>query len=101
MNQTALQLTQRRVMAENQSGETMSFATSIFKYVSTNLTQELTDLRAQIMGTQGVGWEGGSFEQAELDTTRGWLGSRAMTIYGGSNEIQLNIIAKRVLDLPD
>ena len=101
MNQTALQLTQRRVMAENQSGETMSFATSIFKYVSTNLTQELTDLRAQIMGTQGVGWEGGSFEQTELDTTRGWLGSRAMTIYGGSNEIQLNIIAKRVLDLPD
>ena len=101
MNQTALQLTQRRVMAENRSGETMSFATSIFKYVSTNLTQELTDLRSQIMGTQGIGWEGGSFDQSELDTTRGWLGSRAMTIYGGSNEIQLNIIAKRVLDLPD
>ena len=101
MNQTALQLTQRRVMAENRGGETMSFATSIFKYVSTNLTQELTDLRAQMMGTQGIGWEGDSFDRTELDTTRGWLGSRAMTIYGGSNEIQLNIIAKRVLDLPD
>ena len=101
MNQSALQLTQRRVMAENRSGDTMSFATSIFKYVSTNLTQQLTDLRTQMMGTQGVGWEGDSFDQTELDTTRGWLGSRAMTIYGGSNEIQLNIIAKRVLNLPD
>ena len=101
MAQKALQLTQRRAMAENLSGETTSFATSIFKYISTNLTQRTTDLRVQFMGSQGLVWEGDEYEQAELDATRSWLSSRAMTIYGGSNEIQLNIIAKRVLRLPD
>jgi acyl-CoA dehydrogenase len=30
-----------------------------------------------------------------------WLESKAISIAGGSNEIQLNIIAKRVLGLPD
>ena len=32
---------------------------------------------------------------------RGWLGGKAMSIYGGSAEIQNNIIAKRILGLPD
>ena len=50
---------------------------------------------------QGLGWEGDGFASDELESTRSWLRDRAMTIYGGSNEIQLNIIAKRVLGLPD
>ena len=37
----------------------------------------------------------------ELDTVRGWLGGKATTIYGGSAEIQNNIISKRVLGLLD
>ena len=41
------------------------------------------------------------FSEAELDSTRSWLRDRAVTIYGGTNEVQLNIIAKRVLGLPD
>jgi alkylation response protein AidB-like acyl-CoA dehydrogenase len=49
----------------------------------------------------GVGWEGETFSQDELDATRGWLRDRAVTIYGGTNEVQMNIIAKRVLGLPD
>jgi alkylation response protein AidB-like acyl-CoA dehydrogenase len=53
------------------------------------------------MGTQGLGWEGATFEQNELDATRNWLSGKAQSIYGGSNEIQSNIIAKRVLGLLD
>ena len=33
--------------------------------------------------------------------TRTWLRSRGNTIEGGTSEIQLNIIAKHALDLPD
>jgi alkylation response protein AidB-like acyl-CoA dehydrogenase len=53
------------------------------------------------MGSQGYGWEGASFNDKELEATRTFLSSRAITIYGGTNEIQMNIVAKRVLGLPD
>jgi len=58
-------------------------------------------LKSELRGLAGVGWEGEGFDQDELDATRGWLRDRAVTIYGGTNEVQMNIIAKRVLGLPD
>ena len=54
-----------------------------------------------MMGTQGVGWGGDNFKAEETDATRMWLRGKAGTIAGGSSEVQLNIIAKRVLGLPD
>ena len=53
------------------------------------------------MGTQAVGWEGNAFTDRELNTTRQWLRSKANSIEGGTSEVQLNVIAKRVLGLPD
>jgi len=53
------------------------------------------------MGTAGLGWEGEGFTPGELAAVRTWLGGKATTIYGGSAEIQNNIISKRILDLPD
>jgi len=101
MNQRSFQLTQKRARDENTSGKTMGEATSIFKLYGATLGRDSQDLRCAIMGSQGWGWEGDSFTEVELESTRSMLGSRAITIYGGTNEIQRNIISKRVLGLPD
>jgi hypothetical protein len=53
------------------------------------------------MGLQGFGWEGDAFTAAELENVRGWLFGKAVSIYGGSFEIQNNIIAKNILGLPE
>ena len=53
------------------------------------------------MGLQGLGWEGDGFSESELGGVRAWLFGKATTIYGGSTEIQNNIIAKRVLGMLD
>jgi alkylation response protein AidB-like acyl-CoA dehydrogenase len=50
---------------------------------------------------QGLGWEGDGFSQTELDQVRAWLFGKATTIYGGSTEIQTNIVAKRILGMLD
>jgi alkylation response protein AidB-like acyl-CoA dehydrogenase len=101
MYQKAYQLTAERVVQENLSGKTPGAATSIFKLVGSNLLKNGNELRSRLMGTRGLGWEGEEFTETELETTKNWLSTRAATIYGGTNEVQMNIIAKRVLGLPD
>ena len=101
MNQRAFGLTQQRAMAENTSGGTMTFATSMFKYYGSEVGQQRLEIQLKVVGSQSLGWEGDAFSDEERSLTRTWLRSKASTIAGGSSEIQLNIIAKRVLGLPD
>ena len=96
----AYRLTQRRTVEESQ-GSTPGPQTSIFKYYGANLRKQRAELQVSMMGTRGIGWEGDGFNAGELGMTRAWLGGKAGSIAGGSNEVQLNIIAKRVLGLPD
>ena len=96
----AYRLTQRRTVEESQ-GSTPGPQTSIFKYYGANLRKERAELQVSMMGTRGIGWEGDGFGGGELGMTRAWLAGKAGSIAGGSNEVQLNIIAKRVLGLPD
>jgi len=101
MNQTAFNLTQRRAMEESQGGGTPTFATSMFKYYGSETGKQRLEIQLKALGTQSLGWEGDMFGEDEKTLTRTWLRSKAGTIAGGSSEIQLNIIAKRVLGLPD
>ena len=101
MNSHAYRLTQQRTVQESQDGSTPGPATSIFKMYGTELQQEKSDLMCQLRGSQGYGWTGESFTDEEREWTRAFLSTRAASIYSGSNEIQRNIIAKRVLGLPD
>ena len=95
-----MSLTQRRTVEESE-GNTPGPATSIFKYYGATLAKERSELQISLMGTQGLGDEGGPYSSSELGMTRTWLAGKARSIAGGSNEVQLNIIAKRVLGLPD
>ncbi len=99
MDEEALQLTMSRIRQEAEGGEPGP-ESSIIKLVATELKQRRYEVGMRIAGEQGLGWEGPGFEADDLDFTREWLRSRANTIEGGTSEIQLNIIAKRVLGLP-
>jgi len=96
-----LNLTKRRVIEESADGSTPGPATSIFKVMTTDLEKIQYDLATSLRGSQGFGWDGDTFSEPELEDLRLLLSSRAASIYSGSNEIQRNIIAKRVLGLPD
>ncbi len=71
------------------------------KNVSMKVMQDRSEMLLEIMGSQGLGWDGEGFEKEELSTVRGWLAGKAGSIYGGSQEIQNNIITKRILGLPE
>jgi len=74
---------------------------SFFKVYGTEVNMRRHELMVRIMGERALGWEGPGFEADELALTRDWLRTRGNSLEGGSNEIQLNIIAKHVLGLPD
>ena len=101
MDTKAFTLTLMRAAAESKGNASPSAATSIMKNAGTKVGQDRAELTLEIMGSQGLGWEGEDFSSEELGAVRGWLGGKATTIYGGSQEIQSNIISKRILGLPD
>ena len=97
----AYQLTIRRSFEEATSSQAPSFLSSMFKLYGTEQNIRRNDLMMSILGCGGLGWSGDGFTPAERGATRGWLRSKANSIEGGTSEIQRNIIAKRVLGLPD
>ncbi|MEO6217058.1 MAG: acyl-CoA dehydrogenase family protein [Sphingomonas sp.] len=101
MDSRAFALTLRRAALESKSNQGPSAATSIMKNVGARITQDRAELSIEIMGMNGVGWEGEGFTEAELGQTRTWLWGKAVSIYGGSSEIQSNVIAKRILGMLD
>ena len=94
-------LTVRRSGEESRSGRAPTFLSSMFKLYGTEQNKARYELMLSIMGSQMLGWEGDQFGGRELSATREWLRSRANSIEGGTSEVQLNIIAKRILGLPD
>jgi alkylation response protein AidB-like acyl-CoA dehydrogenase len=101
MDARAHGLTLQRAAAEARGNQNPSAVTSIMKNSGTAIGQQRAELALEIMGHQGLGWEGEAFSAAELTAVRGWLSGKATTIFGGSFEIQNNIISKRILGLPE
>ncbi len=101
LDQLCLDLTLSRSRDRLKAGQPPGPEASIFKLYGTELNQRRRELMMALAGPQGLGWEGPGFSDEELTLTRDWLRSRGNTIEGGTSEIQLNIIAKNVLGLPD
>lgn len=78
-------------MDEEQPGQD-----SVSKLLWANWHRELGEIAMDVQGMAGLTLPGGEFDEWQ----RLYLFSRSDTIYGGSNEIQRNIIAERVLGLP-
>ena len=91
--------TMGRVGDEARAGHGLGAASSIFKYYGTELNKRRNELNLAVGGESALGWEGEEYRDGVV--CRDWLRSKGNSIEGGTSEVQLNIIAKRVLGLPD
>ena len=101
MDSQAHNLTTGRITAEARGRVEVSATASILKNSATRIAQGKAELTMEMMGSQGLGWEGENFTAEELDNVREWLWGKAISIYGGSYEVQNNIISKNILGLPE
>ena len=101
LEQLGLRLTMRRAAEEMRAGQSARDIASLGKYRWANMVKDEQDIAMMSMGTQGLGWTGDAFGADRLERTRAWLTTRADSIWGGTNEVQLNVIAKRVLKIPE
>jgi alkylation response protein AidB-like acyl-CoA dehydrogenase len=99
-NGHAQRLTQTRVIEELKA-RAPGYASSAVKLTGALHAQEGDELLLAAMGTQGIVWDSPGLERGDTEALRTWLRQKSLTIAGGTKEVQLNIIAKRVLGLPD
>jgi alkylation response protein AidB-like acyl-CoA dehydrogenase len=71
---------------------------SALKYYGAELNKRRQELIMAALGSAGLEWEGPASHDGEA--ARDWLRSKANSIEGGTSEVQLNVIAKRILELP-
>jgi alkylation response protein AidB-like acyl-CoA dehydrogenase len=101
MAERAYALTTARAQDEAKAGANVSHMASMFKVAGATLNQERCELMVEAAGNRGLGWSGEGFAPEELAVTRSWLRSKGNSIEGGTTEVNLNVVAKRVLGLRD
>jgi acyl-CoA dehydrogenase len=94
----AFRVTMERVGDMARAGQAHPAISSLLKYFGTELNKRRMELVMAAGGSDALEWEG----QRSRDGTiaRAWLRSKGNSIEGGTSEVQLNIIAKRILGLP-
>ncbi len=97
----AFSLTVQRQTEQAKAGQAVGHTASILKYAAAKMNQDRHELLIEALGTEGLGWEGEGFDKGAKKVTRQWLRSKGNSIEGGTSEINLNVIAKRVLGLKE
>jgi acyl-CoA dehydrogenase len=100
MNSQAMQVAQQRAFEEGRAGVLDKRSTLYFKAWATMEDQRRDELLLAILGSNALGWEGEGFNDDELQICRQFLTNKALTLGGGTTEVQLNLIAK-ALGLPN
>jgi alkylation response protein AidB-like acyl-CoA dehydrogenase len=98
----ALRMANYRAIAIAQMGHAPGPESSILKIRGSEIFQQCFELAMELMGHDSLSWwnEAGIIPDGEQSISHAFHYSRAATIYGGSNEIQKNVIAKWILGLP-
>src|SRR5689334_5715519 len=89
-----------RTLANFAAGKPPGTESSIEKIYWSEFVKRFRDTALDLLGPGGQLLRTSPDARADVDWAREFLWSRAGTIYSGSSEIQRNIIAKRVLNLP-
>ncbi len=87
-----------RFIDELKAGRAHPAQPSMMKYYGTELNKSRYELMMSSGGSEALEWD--SDRSNGGSTPRAWLRTKANSIEGGTSEVQLNIIAKRILDLP-
>ncbi len=95
----AFMLTMERMKDEAKAGQGMGAKSSMLKYYGTEFNKRRYEILMDVGGSDALEWEGDQSDEGKL--SRGWLRTKANSIEGGTSEVQLNIISKRILELPD
>jgi alkylation response protein AidB-like acyl-CoA dehydrogenase len=87
-----------RFIDELKAGRAHPAQPSMMKYYGTELNKDRHELIMAAGGSDALEWESDRSDGGAAP--RAWLRTKANSIEGGTSEIQLNIIAKRILELP-
>ena len=87
-----------RFMDELKAGQAHPAQPSMMKYYGTELNKTRHELEMAAGGSDSLEWESAASNNGAAP--RAWLRTKANSIEGGTSEVQLNIIAKRILELP-
>jgi alkylation response protein AidB-like acyl-CoA dehydrogenase len=71
---------------------------NMMKYAGTELNKRRHELMMAVGGSRSLEWESEATEKGK--PAKNWLRTKANSIEGGTSEVMLNVIAKRILDLP-
>ena len=96
IDEMAFGLTIERITDETKAGQGTGASSSILKMYGTELNKLRQELFMAIGATDALNFE----KDSKGALVRSWLRSKANSIEGGTTEVQLNIIAKRILGLP-
>jgi acyl-CoA dehydrogenase len=97
MNEAIFDITIERTIDEAKAGNNSGALSSFFKFYGTELNKERYELMLAMNGAEGLAWEGEASDDGRL--AKLFLRTKGNSIEGGTSEIQLNIIAKRILGL--